>query len=110
MSWIADPFTPVFMQRALVELAVLSVAAGALGAFVVLRRLADPTTCAIMLAKAKLDLAAGVPPVEYEADTGYPGAPASREAPGGRTVRRLLQAYARSAVLAQWLKIGRAHV
>lgn len=71
--------------------------------YVVLRRLVDPTTCAIMLAKAKLDLAAGVPPVEYEADTGYPGAPASRDAPGGRTVRRLLQAYARSAVLAQWM-------
>ena len=71
--------------------------------YVVVRRLVDPTTCAIMLAKARLDLAACVPPVEYEADTGYPGAPASREAPGGRTVRRLLQAYARSAELAQWL-------
>ena len=71
--------------------------------YVVVRRLVDPTTCAIMLAKARLDLAACVPPVEYEADTGYPGAPASREAPGGRTVRRLLQAYARSAAMAEWL-------
>lgn len=70
--------------------------------YVVVRRLADATTCAIMLAKAKRDLAAGAPPLEYEADTGYPGAPASREAPGGRTVRRLLQAYARSAEFARW--------
>ncbi len=70
--------------------------------YVVVRRLADATTCGIMLAQAKLDLAARVPPVEYEADTGYPGAPASLDAPGGRTVRRLLQAYARSAVLAEW--------
>ncbi len=68
--------------------------------YVVVRRLADSTTCAIMLVKAKRDLAAAAQPVEYEADTGYPGAPASLEAPGGRTVRRLLQAYARSAVFA----------
>ena len=71
--------------------------------YVVVRRLVDPITCAVMLAKAKLDLSAGVPPVEYEADTGYPGAPSSLDAPGGRTVRRLLQAYARSAAMAQWL-------
>ena len=34
-------------------------------------------------------------PVEYEADTGYPGAPLSRAAQGGLTSRRLLAAYAR---------------
>jgi zinc/manganese transport system substrate-binding protein len=43
MDWLTDPFAPVFMQRALLELALLSVAAGALGAFVVLRRLAFST-------------------------------------------------------------------
>ncbi len=47
-----------------------------------------------------LDNAAG--PVEYEADTQYPGSPESRDAPGGRTVRRLLQAYARDAVFRDW--------
>ena len=41
-------------------------------------------------------------PIEYEADTRYPGAPESRDAEGGRTARRLLQAYARSGTLAQW--------
>lgn len=41
-------------------------------------------------------------PLEYEADLGYPGAPASRDAPGGRTVRRLLQAYARDAAFREW--------
>jgi phytanoyl-CoA hydroxylase len=70
--------------------------------YVVVRGLADPTECAIMLAKAKRDLAAAAPPVEFEAQTGYPGAPASLDAPGGHTVRRLLQAYARSAALARW--------
>jgi phytanoyl-CoA hydroxylase len=34
-------------------------------------------------------------PAEYEADLHYPGAPASRDAAGGSTIRRLLQAYAR---------------
>lgn len=34
-------------------------------------------------------------PVEFEADTGYPGAPAHRLAEGGQTPRRLLAAYAR---------------
>lgn len=43
MDWLTDPFAPAFMQRALLELALLSVAAGALGAFVVLRRLAFST-------------------------------------------------------------------
>jgi phytanoyl-CoA hydroxylase len=55
-----------------------------------------------MRAVAERDLAAVTPPVEYEADTRYPGAPESRDAPGGRTVRRLLQAYARDAVFREW--------
>jgi phytanoyl-CoA hydroxylase len=70
--------------------------------YVVVRSLADPVRCAIMLAKARRDLAAAAPPVEFEAETGYPGAPASLDAPGGRTVRRLLQAYARSIDFARW--------
>ncbi len=50
-----------------------------------------------MKAVAQRHLAAIVPPVEFEADVKYPGSPASLDAPGGRTVRRLLQAYARDA-------------
>ena len=37
-----------------------------------------------------------VGPAEFEADVGYPGAPADRSAPGGKTPRRLLHAYVRS--------------
>jgi ABC-type Zn uptake system ZnuABC Zn-binding protein ZnuA/ABC-type Mn2+/Zn2+ transport system permease subunit len=40
MHLLTDPFQPVFMQRAWIQLALLSVPAGSLGAFVVLRRLA----------------------------------------------------------------------
>jgi phytanoyl-CoA hydroxylase len=55
-----------------------------------------------MLAVARAHLAGHVEPLEYEADTQYPGAPESRDAPGGRTVRRLLQAYARDSVFSGW--------
>jgi phytanoyl-CoA hydroxylase len=41
-------------------------------------------------------------PVEYEADVGYPGSPASRAAEGGNTVRRLLNACSRDSVFRRW--------
>jgi phytanoyl-CoA hydroxylase len=40
-------------------------------------------------------LAARAQPIEFEADLQYPGAPSSRGAAGGETVRRLLDAYQR---------------
>ena len=43
-----------------------------------------------------------VAPIEYEADLRYPGAPESRQAEGGQTVRRLLSAYGRDPLYAQW--------
>ena len=70
--------------------------------YVVARALVPEADCAALKAQAQSDLAAAKPPVEYEADTKYPGAPVSHEAPGGRTVRRLLQAYARGSLFAQW--------
>ncbi|MCA9075747.1 MAG: phytanoyl-CoA dioxygenase family protein [Planctomycetaceae bacterium] len=42
--------------------------------------------------------------IEFEADVHYPGAPASREAEGGRTVRRLKQAHSRGFVFTEWLQ------
>lgn len=68
----------------------------------IVRGLVPAGACAQMRASAERDLAAAVPPVEYEADTQYPGAPPSLEAPGGRTVRRLLQAYARDGGFHEW--------
>lgn len=68
----------------------------------IVRGLLPPPARMRMRAVAERDLAAVVQPLEYEADTQYPGAPESREAPGGRTVRRLLQAYARDAVFREW--------
>ena len=42
------------------------------------------------------------PPLEYEAEVRYPGSPANLAAPGGRTVRRLLQACSREPVFCAW--------
>ena len=70
--------------------------------YIVVKGLVAGDARARMLERAKRDLASGAGPLEYEADVRYPGAPPSREAPGGRTVRRLQQAYARDPVYAQW--------
>ncbi len=70
--------------------------------YIVARGLASAADCAAIRGIAQRDLAAATQPVEFETDTQYPGAPASLDAPGGRTVRRLLQACARDPVIAQW--------
>lgn len=70
--------------------------------YVIVRGLAPAATVAHLREVALTHLAEPRPPVEYETDTQYPGAPPSIDAPGGRTVRRLLQAYARDAVFREW--------
>lgn len=48
-------------------------------------------------------LARHIPPIEYEADLQYPGAPESRDAAGGQTARRLKMAVARSPIFIEWM-------
>jgi len=84
------------------EFSAAEVAQFARDGYLVVRGLVPAADCVRMLAVAERDLAAATLPLEYETETQYPGAPASLEAPGGRTVRRLLQAYARDAVFRQW--------
>jgi phytanoyl-CoA hydroxylase len=67
--------------------------------FVVLRGLIPPTDCAAIAAEAEAALNPVLAPAEFEADVGYPGAPRSRDAAGGDTPRRLLNAYSRFAAL-----------
>jgi len=49
----------------------------------------------------RVQLADRIGPLELEADVQYPGAPSSRSAAGGNTVRRLLDAYGRDIRLAR---------
>ncbi|MGE8679231.1 MAG: phytanoyl-CoA dioxygenase family protein [Achromobacter marplatensis] len=70
--------------------------------FVVARQFVGADQVAALRALAERHLHEHVAPIEYEADLRYPGAPESRAAEGGLTVRRLLSAYARDPLFAQW--------
>jgi phytanoyl-CoA hydroxylase len=70
--------------------------------YLIFREMAPAPQCRHMAAVANAHLQQGVAPLEYEAQVGYPGAPESLDAPGGKTVRRLRNAYQRDASFAQW--------
>ncbi|HLA75904.1 MAG TPA: phytanoyl-CoA dioxygenase family protein [Gammaproteobacteria bacterium] len=70
--------------------------------YLIVRGLAEPALCDAMVEFTRAALAAESAPVEYEADLKYPGAPPARDVPGGHTVRRLLQAYARHPLFRDW--------
>lgn len=70
--------------------------------FVVLRGFVAPHACSGLRAAAEDELSRGAEPAEYEADVSYPGSPGSREAEGGRTIRRLLRAYDRHPAFREW--------
>ena len=69
--------------------------------YAVLKGLCNGQQRADVLAAVTNDLDPLVEPVELEADVGYPGSPKDRLAAGGRTPRRLLQAYARDPIFQQ---------
>lgn len=71
--------------------------------FIVVRGLAAADDVAAMRRVTDYGLRESVEPIEYEADLHYPGAPESREAEGGRTVRRLKQAHSRSFLFTEWM-------
>jgi phytanoyl-CoA hydroxylase len=70
--------------------------------YLIFRNLASRAACDAMLAATRAHLEQEITPLEYEADVGYPGAPASLDAPGGRTVRRLRSAYDRADCFRAW--------
>lgn len=70
--------------------------------FVIVRGLADPSTCGQLREAIEAIMHPPLGPVEFEVDINYPGAPSHSDAPGGRTPRRLLNAYSRDAVFRSW--------
>jgi phytanoyl-CoA hydroxylase len=70
--------------------------------YVVVPRFVPPEELTKLNEAARTQLTARAEPLEFEADLQYPGAPPSRTAAGGETVRRLLDAYARDPVFARW--------
>ena len=71
--------------------------------FVTARGLADAETCRQMIECTREALAAAIGPAEFEADLHYPGAPGSRAAAGGDTIRRLQEAHRRHPVFTRFI-------
>ena len=71
--------------------------------FAVVRGIADASICRQMLEVTRAHVERLVAPIEFEADLNYPGSPAGFDAPGGSTVRRLMQAHSRDFVFTRWL-------
>ena len=71
--------------------------------YVISRGLGEKSLLETMRRVTRDGLASGVDPVELEADLAYPGAPPSRKAQGGRTIRRLKQALGRDPVFLEWV-------
>jgi phytanoyl-CoA hydroxylase len=72
--------------------------------YAVVRGLADPPLVHELRERSLRDLDCEVVPFELEADLQYPGAPKSREASGGSTIRRLLQAHTRGPRFTEWIQ------
>lgn len=71
--------------------------------YIIVRGLAGPDVVNA-LSQATVDgLLRQIPPVEYEADLHYPGAPESRSAVGGDTIRRLKEAHGRHPMFTGWV-------
>ena len=70
--------------------------------FAIVRGMVSRDLCESMKSLAREHLAAAIQPLEHEAQVKYPGSPASLDAPGGKTVRRLLQAGARDPLYRDW--------
>ena len=70
--------------------------------YLVVRGLCPEALRERLLAVSRQHLDPVLGPVEFEADVGYPGAPASRSSEGGNTVRRLLNAFTRDQTFRDW--------
>jgi len=71
--------------------------------FIVVRGLANADDVSGMRQITEIGVRDHIPPIEYEAELHYPGAPASMEAEGGRTIRRLKQAASRDFLFTEWM-------
>ena len=72
--------------------------------FMICRGLMPDHYLATMKSVTDRDAAGVLGDIEYEADVRYPGAPESLDAEGGRTIRRLRQAFSRDPVFSSLLK------
>ncbi|MBI1312251.1 phytanoyl-CoA dioxygenase family protein [bacterium] len=72
--------------------------------FVIVRGLGSDEFCTRMTQVTREHLDREISPVEFEAEVNYPGAPATLDSPGGRTIRRLKQTHSRDIVFTEWIR------
>ena len=72
--------------------------------YLILPRLVAAADCELMAATTNAHLAQAVAPLEYESEVGYAGAPKSLDSVGGRTARRLRNAYQRDDSYRAWAR------
>ena len=70
--------------------------------YLILPRMVSAADCELMAATTNTHLAQAVAPLEYESEVGYAGAPKSLDSVGGRTARRLRDAYHRHDTYRAW--------
>ena len=70
--------------------------------FFILRDFVDEKQCVELREIAEHHLVNQLAPIEYESDVQYPGSPKNRDAVGGKTPRRLLQAISRHKKFRCW--------
>ena len=63
--------------------------------YLIMPSMFDEDRCQLMRAIAEEELHQKAPPLEYEVDVNYPGAPINQGSAGARTARRILQAVSR---------------
>lgn len=71
--------------------------------YIIVKNLLPDIVRGLMVQVTEAGLKDEIAPVEYEADVHYPGSPVSLDAEGGRTVRRLKQAYSRHPIFGEWM-------
>jgi phytanoyl-CoA hydroxylase len=71
--------------------------------YLVMKGLVSENDLHLMRLATRRGLEGPIGPVEYEADVRYPGAPPSRTAHGGETIRRLKEAHGRDPVFTEWV-------
>lgn len=71
--------------------------------YLIARGLVGPDWREAMIRNTLAGIAGQIEPLEYEADVKYPGAPESRSAQGGATIRRLKEAQSRDPVFTRWI-------
>ncbi len=72
--------------------------------YLILPRMVPAADCELMVATTDEHLAHAVAPLEYESEVGYAGAPKSLDSVGGRTARRLRNAYQRHDSYRAWAR------